>query len=87
MDLCTTQRNLEVNMHGPSMMFGDNSSFFQSSSLLKSRLHKPHVMLSFHCVCEAITAGVLCFKFIAGSLNLADVMSKHWGYQIARVFL
>ena len=51
------------------------------SDRAQSRLHKRHVLLSFHRVREAIAAKVLHFIFIPGSLNPADILSKHWGYQ------
>jgi hypothetical protein len=37
-------------------------------------------MLSFHCVREAIAAGILGFYFLPGDDNPADIFSKHWGY-------
>ena len=44
-------------------------------------------MLSFHRVREAIAAGIVNFTFIARSLNPADILDKHWGYQSVRTFL
>jgi hypothetical protein len=37
------------------------------------------------CICgtrvrEAIATGILGFYFIPGGDNLADILSKHWGY-------
>jgi hypothetical protein len=37
-------------------------------------------MLSFHCVREAIAAGIVTFRFLSGDDSPADILSKHWGY-------
>jgi hypothetical protein len=37
-------------------------------------------MLSFHHVRVAIAAGILGFYFVPGDDNLADILSKHWGF-------
>ena len=87
MDLRLTLRYLGVRVSGPTFMFGDNRAVVSSSSTPKARLHKRHVMLSFHRVREAIAAGVLRFHFINGKNNPADILSKHWGYQQVKVFL
>ena len=65
------------------MMFGDNESVVNSSSLPHSRLHKRHTALSFHRVREGIAAGVAQFYYIPSLSNPADILSKQWGYQQA----
>jgi len=70
MDLCNTLRYLGVSLVRPTYMFGDNKTVVDSSSKPKSKLHKPHVLLSYHRVREAI-----------GNMNPADILSKLWGYQ------
>ena len=80
MEIRTSLRYLGVNIQGPTMMFGDNRSVVDSSSVPQSRLHKRHVLLSFHRVREAIAAKVINFLYIPGSINPADILSKHWGY-------
>ena len=62
-------------------MFGDNESVVTSSTVPHAKLHKRHTMLSFHRVREAVAAEILGFYHIPGSLNPADILSKHWGYQ------
>jgi hypothetical protein len=47
---------------------------------LNAKLRKCHTMLSFHCVWEAIAAGILGFYFIPGDDNPANILRKHWGY-------
>ena len=39
-------------------------------------------MLSYHRVREAIAARTLVFVHCLGKENPADVLSKHWGYQV-----
>ena len=62
-------------------MFGDNKSVVDSSMTPHAKLHKRHTALSFHRVREAIAARVVRFHFIPGTINPADILSKHWGYQ------
>ena len=61
-------------------LFGDNASVVQSASIPHSRLSKRHVALSYHCVREAIAAELIKFGHIPGNENVADILSKHWGY-------
>ena len=46
-------------------------------------LNKRHNALSFHCVREAIAAGIIKFFHIDGKKTPAHVLSKHCGYQDA----
>ena len=64
-----------------SYLFGDNKSMIDSSTLPQSRLHKRHVMLSYHQVREAVAAKIVKLCHVAGEHNPADILSKHWGYQ------
>jgi hypothetical protein len=61
-------------------MFGDNKSVVDSSMQLNAKLHKQHTMLSFHCLREAVAAGILGCFFLPGDVKPADILSKHWGY-------
>lgn len=76
-------RHLGVPICGKTHMFGDNESTVDSSAKPEAKLHKRHTALSFHRVREAIAAGVLSFHWIPGSINPADILSKHWGCQAA----
>ena len=82
-DLRITLRYLGVPIIGPSYMFGDNKSVVNSSMLFCSKLHKRHTALSFHRVRESIAANICRFYHIKGTLNPADVLSKHWSYASA----
>ena len=79
-NLRTTLRYLGVPIRAKSYMFGDNKSVVDSSMQIHAKLHKRHTMLSFHRVREAIASGMLGFYFIPGTINPADILSKHWGY-------
>ena len=79
-DLRNTLRYLGVPLAGPSMMFGDNESVVNSSSIPHSKLHKRHNALAYHRTREAIAAGILRFVFIRSEENPADILSKHWDY-------
>ena len=62
-------------------MFGDNRTVVNSSTIPNAKLHKSHIMLSYHRLREAIAAGMIAFYFIEGDRNPADIVTKHWGYQ------
>ena len=76
----TTLRCLGVNLIGPTILLGDNKSVVDSSSIPQSRLHTRNVPLSFHRLREAIAAKIINFVHIPGSINPADILSKHWSY-------
>ena len=81
LDLRLTLRYLGANIQERVFMFGDNESVVNSASVPHAKLHKRHVLLSFHRVREAIASGMLQFMHIPGSDNPADILSKAWGYQ------
>eukprot|EP00934_Nitzschia_sp_Nitz4_P005326 Nitzschia sp. Nitz4//scaffold469_size5734//5037//5528//NITZ4_009207-RA/size5734-processed-gene-0.6-mRNA-1//1//CDS//3329552522//5316//frame0 len=58
-DLRLTLRYLGIPITGPTFAFGDNKTVVESASLPKSRLHKRHVLLSYHRVREAIAAKII----------------------------
>ena len=43
-----------------------------------SKIRNRNVTLSFYRVRETIVAGIISCNFIQGSLNPADMLSKHW---------
>ena len=86
-DLRLTLRYLGVPIQGHTYLFGDNKTVVHSCGIPKSRLHKRHVLLSFHRVREAIAAGIMKFIYIPGSINPADILSKAWGYQQVKMML
>jgi hypothetical protein len=68
-------------------MFDHGKSVVDGSMQLHTKLHKRHTMLSFHCVREAIASSIVGFFYIAGDINPADILSKHWGYSQIREHL
>jgi hypothetical protein len=80
MDLRMTMRYLGVQVKGSTYMFGNNQTVVNSCFMRKAKLHKRHIMISFHRVREAVVAKVLHFIHIPGANNPADVLSKLWVY-------
>jgi hypothetical protein len=80
-DLRNVLRYLGVAVKGSTMMFGDNESVVNSSSVPHARLHKRHTALSFHRVREGIAAGIAKFHHVRSADNPADILSKHWGHK------
>lgn len=76
-------RYLGVEVKGSTMMFGDNESVVNSSSIPHARLHKRHNALSFHRVREGIAAGIAKFHHVKSGDNPADILSKQWGHKQA----
>ena len=64
-----------------SVLIGDNKSVVEADTQPHSKLHKRHLMLSYHFVREAIASGNYAYIWLNGKMNLADILSKHWGYQ------
>ena len=79
-DLRNTLRCLGVPIRKKSFMFGDNATVVNGSTTPHAKIHKRHVALSFHRVREAIAAKIVSYYFIKGTLNPADILSKHWGH-------
>jgi hypothetical protein len=82
-DLRIELRYLGVEVKGSTMMFGDNESVVNSSSVPQARLHKRHGALSFHRVREGIAAGIAKFHHVRSAQNPADILSKQWSHASA----
>jgi len=82
-DLRIELRYLGVEVKGSTMMFGDNESVVNSSSVPQARLHKHHGALSFHRVREGIAAGIAKFHHVRSAQNPADILSKQWSHASA----
>jgi len=76
-----TLQYLGVPIVGPSILFGDNKTVVNGSSLPQAKLHKRHLMLSYHYVREALATGEYVYSFINGKLNPSDILSKHWAHK------
>ena len=79
-DLRITLRQLGVPVEERSYLFGDNKSVVTSSTIPHSGLNKRHTALCYHRVREAVSS-FLRFIHVPTGLNIADVLSKHCGYQ------
>jgi hypothetical protein len=73
-------RYLGVPFMSKDYMFGDNEFVVNSSTRIDAKLHKRHNALAFHKVREAIAAGFTAYYHVPSQHNLADVVSKHLGY-------
>jgi hypothetical protein len=77
----STFEYLGVPIIGPSILFGDNESVVNGAQLPTSKLHKRHLMLSYHYVREALAAGEFVYAFVNGKDNPSDILSKHWSHK------
>ena len=83
LDLRLTLRYLGVPIKDATYMFCDNQSVVTSGSIPHSLLQKRHNALAYHRVREAIAAGITKLFHIDGTMNPADVLTKHLGFQQA----
>jgi hypothetical protein len=77
-DIRLTLMYMGVPLDGKAYAFGDNDAVVTSSTVPHSKLNKRHLALSYHRVREAIAAKIVVFSHIPGSINVADILSKHW---------
>jgi hypothetical protein len=75
-----TLQYLGVNIDSTSYLFGDNESVVKSSTLPQSQLGKRHHALAYHFTREAVASKMVTFHHIPSELNVADILSKHWGH-------
>lgn len=66
--------------HHHLLLLGDNKTIVENTTTPHGKLHKRHLMLSYHYVREAIASGSYKYAFVNGKDNLSDVLSKHWSY-------
>ena len=70
---------LGVPIDGPVLMLGDNQSVVLKTTVPSSVLKKKHNAIAYHCIREAIAAGIVEFVHIPTQENLADVCTKPLG--------
>ena len=58
-----------------------------SATFPYARLHKRHNILSFHYVRSMIARGYIALTHVNSKDNLADVVTKHWGYNSVKDLL
>jgi len=72
---------LGVPISGPSILFGDNQSVVNTTSRPHGKLHKRHLMLSYHYMREAFATGEYVYAFVNSKDNPSDILSKHWAHR------
>jgi hypothetical protein len=72
-------RMLGVPIEGPAKMLGDNKSVIMSTTILSLALKKKHNAVAYHCVREAIAAGIITFTHVESKRNYADILTKALG--------
>jgi len=77
-DLRTTAMYLGDPLKGNSIVFGDNESVVNSTTIPQGKLTKRHHLLSFHRARSLVANGTVNYWHIAGKVNPADILSKHW---------
>ena len=82
-DMIVTLRNklrmFGVPVDGPADVFCDNSGVVKNSSQPESVLHKRHNAINYHCIREAVAAGIMRVGKENGDSNLADAFTKVLG--------
>ena len=86
-DLKLTLLYLGVPVVDRSILVGDNQSVVNACTQPHSKLHKRHLMLSYHFVREQIATGNYAYVWLNGKSNYSDLLSKHWGRQDVKSLL
>jgi hypothetical protein len=76
MDVRYMLRSLGVDLEGPTLMLRDNMSVVLNTSVPSSVLKKNHNAIAYHCVREAIAAGMLRFVYWKSEENVSDILTK-----------
>jgi len=79
-DLKLTLLYLGVPLEGTCILAGDNKTVVNTTSMPHGKLHKRHLMLSYHYVREAVATGAIRYYHVPGVFNFSDVLSTHWSY-------
>ena len=74
-------RYLGVPVGDEDYAWGDNDAMINSATIPDAKLHKRHNILSFHFVRSLIASGFINLQHIKSESNIADILTKHWGYQ------
>jgi hypothetical protein len=52
-----------------------------TATIPDAKLHKRHDILPFHFVRSMIACGYINLQHIKSECNIAEFLTKHWGYQ------
>ena len=74
-------RYLGAPVYKTDYTWGDNDAQINSATIPDAKLHKRHNILSFHFVRSMIACGYINLQHIKSECNIADILTKHWGYQ------
>ena len=69
-------RMFGVPIAGAARVYCDNKSVLKSTTIPESRLKKKHNSIAYHCIREAVAAGVILIYYEASETNLADLLTK-----------
>ena len=69
-------RSMGVQVHSPTITFGDNRGVILNTTIPDSLLKKKHVAISYHRVREAVAAGIVWTVHIKSEHNFADLLTK-----------
>ena len=67
---------LGVPIEDSSLLLGDNMSVVLNTTIPASPLKKKHLSCAYHCIREAIAAGIIDFAHVNSKENLADIFTK-----------
>jgi hypothetical protein len=67
---------LGIPINGSASVFNDNMSVVMKTTRPASMLKKKHNAMSYHRVCEAVAAGIICITKVPTERNLADMLTK-----------
>lgn len=68
--------SLGVPLKGCTVLYGDNKSMIQSSSLPEGQIKKKHVMLAWHKVRETHAAGITQCRWVDTHQNKSNLLTK-----------
>ena len=75
MTLRYTSRMLGVPVKNASVLLGDNQSGITSCTLSSSNLKKKHNAIAYHCIMEAVAAGIIELRYLKNAYNLTDSLT------------
>ena len=63
-------------------IWGDNQSMINGSTIPDAKLHKRHIILSFHNARSMVSRGYINTNMLrsASKYNFSGILTKHWGF-------
>ena len=72
---------LKICIEKPAVQLMDNKAVIRNTSLPSSILRKKHNAISYHKVCKAVAAGIVCLACVKSEMNRSDILTKLLGSQ------